>query len=75
MKKKLLAALLSTAMVATLLTGCGSKEAEATAEAPAETEAPAEAEARSPQRHRQPQATCTLRSFPRDSSISTGRQY
>lgn len=44
MKKKLLAALLSVAMVATLLAGCGSKEAEAPAEAPAEeeTEAPAE---------------------------------
>ena len=47
MKKKLLAALLSAAMVATLLAGCGSKEAEAPAEAPAEeeTEAPAEAPA------------------------------
>lgn len=42
MKKKALAALLSVAMVATLLAGCGSKEAPA--EAPAETEAPAEAE-------------------------------
>lgn len=41
MKKKLLAALLSVAMVATLMAGCGSKE-EAPAEAPAETEAPAE---------------------------------
>ena len=42
MKKKVLAALLSVAMVATLLAGCGSKE-EAPAEAPAEeAEAPAE---------------------------------
>ena len=48
MKKKLLAALLSTAMVATLLTGCGSKEAEAPAETPAETEAPAETESEEP---------------------------
>lgn len=40
MKKKVLAALLSTAMVAALMTGCGSKEAPA-AEAPAEAEAPA----------------------------------
>lgn len=40
MKKKVLAALLSTAMVATLLTGCGSKEAPAT-EAPAAEETPA----------------------------------
>lgn len=44
MKKKVLAALLSTAMVAALMTGCGSKEAPA-AEAPAETEAPEAEEA------------------------------
>ncbi len=45
MRKKLLAALLATAMVATLLAGCGAKE-EAPAETPAEeTEAPAEAPA------------------------------
>ena len=42
MKKKVLAALLSVAMVATLLSGCGSKAEEP--EAPAETEAPAEGE-------------------------------
>ena len=41
MKKKVLAALLSTAMVATLLTGCGGGGTEEPA-APAETEAPAE---------------------------------
>lgn len=61
MKKKILSALLSTAMVAALLTGCGSAPAEtaapadtntqeaapadAAAEAPAETEAPADAAA------------------------------
>lgn len=42
MKKKVLAALLSVAMVATLLSGCGSKAEEPAA--PAETEAPAENE-------------------------------
>ena len=42
MKKKVLAALLSVAMVATLLSGCGSKAEEPAA--PAETEAPAEGE-------------------------------
>ena len=47
MKKKVLAALLSVAMVATLLAGCGGKKEEAPAEAPAaeetaEEEAPAE---------------------------------
>lgn len=47
MKKKLLAALLSVAMVATLLAGCGKKE-EAPAEAPAETEAEAPAEEAAP---------------------------
>ena len=47
MKKKLLAALLSVAMVATLLAGCGKKE-EAPAEAPAETEAEAPAEDAAP---------------------------
>ncbi len=45
MKKKVLAALLSAAMVATLLAGCGKKE-EAPAEAPAET--PAETPADEP---------------------------
>ena len=40
MKKKVLAALLSVAMVATLLAGCGSKSEEpAAAPAPAEEEA------------------------------------
>lgn len=47
MKKKLLAALLSVAMVATLLAGCG-KKAETPAEAPAETEAEAPAEDAAP---------------------------
>lgn len=41
MKKKLLSVLLSTAMVATLLVGCGNKAEEAATEAPA-AEAPAE---------------------------------
>ena len=41
MKKKVLAALLSVAMVATLLSGCGKKEAPAE---PAPTETPAEGE-------------------------------
>ena len=41
MKKKILSALLSTAMLAAVVAGCGSKPAEAPAEAPAE-EAPAE---------------------------------
>ena len=42
MKKKVLSVILSTAMVASVLAGCGSKEAEAPAEAPAaEEEAPA----------------------------------
>ena len=46
MKKKVLSALLSVAMVATLLIGCGAKEAEApAAEAPAATEEAAEEEA------------------------------
>lgn len=45
MKKKVLAALLSAAMVATLLAGCGKKE-EAPTEAPAET--PAETPADEP---------------------------
>lgn len=47
MKKKLLSVVLSVAMVATLLAGCGSKPAPATTEteAPAEAEAPAEPEA------------------------------
>ncbi len=50
MKKKLLSALLSAAMVATLLVGCGGAEVAAPAEAPAEAEAeaPAEAEAEAP---------------------------
>ena len=43
MKRKLLSVLLSTAMVATLLMGCGSQAA--TTEAPAESEAAAESEA------------------------------
>lgn len=53
MKKKLLAALLTVAMVATMMAGCGKKE-EAPAEAPAaeeaaeEAEAPAEEEAEAP---------------------------
>ncbi|MFW5632499.1 MAG: substrate-binding domain-containing protein, partial [Acetivibrio ethanolgignens] len=43
MKKKVLALLLCGAMAATMLTGCGSKEADAPAETPSvETEAPAE---------------------------------
>ena len=41
MKKKILSALLCTAMLAAAVAGCGSKPAEAPAEAPAE-EAPAE---------------------------------
>ena len=42
MKKKLLSTLLSVAMVATLLVGCGGSSAPATKEeAPAATEAPA----------------------------------
>lgn len=47
MKNKLIAAALCTAMVATLMVGCGSKKEEAAAPAPAETEteAPAEEEA------------------------------
>ncbi len=46
MKKKILAAMLSVAMVAAMLSGCGGKAEEPVeAEAPAETEAPAEAEA------------------------------
>ena len=47
MKKRLLSILLTTAMVATLLAGCGSKAAESApaAEAPAAEEAPAEAPA------------------------------
>lgn len=44
MKKKVLSALLSVAMAASLLAGCGSKPAEAPAEAPAETPAEAPAE-------------------------------
>ena len=56
MKKKVLSALISVAMVATLLVGCGSKEAATTeapaatteAEAPAEAPAPAETEAEAP---------------------------
>ena len=45
MKKKLLSALLSVAMVSALLVGCGSTAAEAPAAAPAATEEAAEAEA------------------------------
>lgn len=52
MNKKLVSILLGTAMVATMLAGCGSKQAEtedpatdAATEAPAETDAPAETEA------------------------------
>ena len=51
MKRKVLSALLSVAMVATLLVGCGSaKTEEAVAETPAaEAEAPAESEAAAPE--------------------------
>lgn len=52
MKKKLLCALLSAAMVATLLVGCGGKDAEPAPAAPAETDAdaetPAETDAEAP---------------------------
>ena len=47
MKKKVLAVLLSAAMAATMLAGCG-KKAEEPATAPAETEAPAETPAEEP---------------------------
>lgn len=47
MKKKVLAALLSVAMVATLLSGCGGKTEEPAADAPA-AEEPAEAEGEEP---------------------------
>ena len=50
MKKKVLSALLSVAMVATLLVGCGGSKEEAAAPAPeATTEAPAEEEAAAPE--------------------------
>ena len=51
MKRKVLSALLSVAMVATLLVGCGTaKTEEAVAETPAaEAEAPAESEAAAPE--------------------------
>lgn len=48
MKKKVLAALLSVAMVATLLTGCGAKEEPAAADPGTTEEAPAEEEASEP---------------------------
>lgn len=48
MKKKVLAALLSVAMVATLLTGCGAKEEPAAADPGTTDEAPAEEEASEP---------------------------
>lgn len=48
MKKKVLAALLSVAMVATLLTGCGAKEEPAAADPGTTEETPAEEEASEP---------------------------
>lgn len=45
MKKKVVSVLMCVALAASMLAGCGSKQAEAPAEAPAETEAEAEAEA------------------------------
>lgn len=48
MKKKVLSALLSAAMVATLLVGCGGSDGAAATEAPASTEAPVETPAEIP---------------------------
>lgn len=71
MKKKVLAALLSVAMVATLLAGCGGKTEEPAADAPA-AEEPAEAPAESEEPAAEPAADAGSMSF---EIVSKGLQH
>lgn len=71
MKKKVLAALLSVAMVATLLSGCGSKTEEPAADAPA-AEEPAEAPAEGEEPAEAPAADTGSMSF---EIVSKGLQH
>lgn len=71
MKKKVLAALLSAAMVATLLSGCGGKTEEPAADAPA-AEEPAEAPADSEEPAAEPAADTSNMSF---EIVSKGLQH
>ncbi|MFR2718030.1 MAG: hypothetical protein ACLTA7_01800 [Ruminococcus sp.] len=79
MKKKVLSVLLCTAMVATMAAGCGSDSAETTkTDDTAKTDNAAKDDAATDdaaKMMRKKKAVCTSRSYPRASSMHTGRQY